>query len=634
MTSIIGQSLLICLCIVAFCQSILRPNLFARLSAKVYSHIMVIGVCTQAYLALATFSTLVYAYLVGDFSITNVFFNSHSLTPFLYKISGAWSNHEGSLLLWLVLLCLYLLAFCIAKRHSINQSSHLTLRIMSSVIFGFGLFIFITSNPFTKIIKLPINEGLGMNPMLQDPLQAIHPPTLYLGYVGALVPFAITSSHMLLQSSLNQIAKDVHYWTLWAFGWLTAGIALGSIWAYYELGWGGWWFWDPVENASLLPWLATLGLIHGVYNVKLGKNSQFFLIFALLPFILSLVGTFIVRSGFITSVHAFADDPSRGLGIMAMIIIAITYSIYCWLKYNPKHQMSVVAITSRSGLITIFYGVLFIVLLTIIIATISPPLASYFFKKAITLGPPYFNQTIVPMSLGITLIIGIIGYVPWRSAFSLNNIQTPLSIFLILVVCYLFYLQLDLSSMVFYDIFILFALWTIIVTILSYKRLKLSVIMSHVGFAIIVLAMAAQTKYAKENITYLKVGQNTTIGEYRINLKSIDMVRGSNYIAHQAVFNIYRKNILITHLTPEHRAYPVKGIIHNETSVKPLNILHNIYIALGQEQEDKSWVVRIYYHPFVNLIWLGALLIFLTILITCSRRWFCLNNGNNRPHNG
>ena len=567
--------------------------------------------------SLVSFFSLMYSHVVSDFSLINVFQNSHTTKPLLYKISGVWGNHEGSMLLWILVLTIF--NFFIFKLYNQTNSKFVSkvLETQALITVGFVLFTILTSNPFERMDVVQTN-GLGFNPILQDPALAIHPPLLYIGYVGFSAAFSMSIATL----SLGNNEKILWYsymkpFVIAAWTFLTIGIALGSVWAYYELGWGGWWFWDPVENASFMPWLLGTALLHSLITVEKKKSLQsWVLLLSILAFLLSVVGTFLVRSGILTSIHTFALDPSRGIYILAFTAILGGYSLILFGLKSKKHfNNSYFSFFSKEGSILVNNILMVIVCASVFLGTIYPLLVEAFTNNKISVGEPYYNSTVIPIMIPAILVMGIGPMLSWgredKSKIFKKIFPSILLTAIITIFIFLFYQTYSFIGIV----GILLAFWIISnsVIILFRKKENLSngMIIAHLGIGLLILGITGSSVWQEEKITQMKIGNETNIQEYNIILKEINEIKGPNYLALQGNFFVYDKNKnIIAKLKPENRFYPIRNNFTTEASIHT-NLLRDLYIVLGEGNLNDGWVVRIYYNPLVIWIWIGALTIFL-----------------------
>jgi len=581
--------------------------------------ISVIGLLISS---LISFFLLMYSHVVSDFSVLNVFQNSHTTKPLLYKVSGTWGNHEGSMLLWILVLTIF--NYFIFKLYNEKNSIFIskTLETQAFITAGFILFTVLTSNPF-EIISPTQADGLGFNPILQDPALAIHPPLLYIGYVGFSAVFSISIATLALENN-EKIPWHSYMkpFVVAAWTFLTIGIAFGAVWAYYELGWGGWWFWDPVENASFMPWLLGTALLHSLITVEKKKSLQsWVLLLSILAFLLSVVGTFLVRSGILTSVHTFALDPSRGIYILAFTAILGGYSLILFgLKSKKYLNNSYFSFFSKEGSILINNILMVVVCSSVFLGTIYPLLVEAFTNNKISVGEPYYNTTVVPIMIPAILIMGIGPILSWgkgdKSKTFKKIFPSVLLTAIITLFIFLFYQSYSLIGVV----GIVLAFWIISnnIIILFQKRENLSngMIVAHLGIGLLILGITGSSVWQEEKIIQMKVNNETNIKEYNIIFKEINEIKGPNYFALQGNFFVYDKNKnIITKLQPENRFYPVTNNFTTEVSIHT-NLLRDLYMVLGEGNLNDGWIVRIYYNPLVIWIWIGALTIFLGGLIS------------------
>ena len=615
----------------AFFFAVLQFVISYRKNNKSTLYFNKIAVNGLLFFTFLSFLSLMYSYLVSDFSVANVFQNSHTTKPLLYKIAAVWGNHEGSMLLWILVLVIF--NYFIFKLYNKTNSVFIskTLETQAFITIGFLLFTLLTSNPFERIIPVPTN-GLGFNPILQDPALAIHPPLLYIGYVGFSAAFSFSISAM----SIESIEKVPWYnymkpFVLAAWTFLTIGIAFGSIWAYYELGWGGWWFWDPVENASFMPWLLGTALVHSLVTVEKKMMLQkWVLLLAILAFLLSVVGTFLVRSGILTSVHTFALDPARGIYILVFIGILGAYSLILFALNSKKFlDKNYVSFLSREGSILVNNILMIVVCFSVFLGTIYPLIIEAFSNNKISVGEPYYNSTVVPIIIPAILVMGIGPLLSWKkiNIIKILKITFP-SIVLTIIVTTIFLWKYQ-SYNVFGLIGIVLSCWiisNIVITLFEQLNMKgktnkftqnnipkfpIGMVLAHLGIALLILGVTGSSVWQKEKILRMKVNDETIIHNYNIVFKEIKEVVGKNYIALQGNFWIYnKKNNIITKLNPENRFYPVTNNSTTEASIHT-NLLRDLYIVLGDGNQKDGWVVRVYYNPLVVWIWIGAFVIFL-----------------------
>ena len=566
--------------------------------------------------SLVSFFILMYSHIISDFSLLNVFQNSHTTKPMLYKISGMWGNHEGSMLLWILVLTIF--NYFIFKFCKKNNSKFVlkTLETQAFISIGFILFTIITSNPFEKIIPVPEN-GLGFNPILQDPALAIHPPLLYIGYVGLSAAFSIGVATL----SLNNYEKIPWYsymkpFVITAWTFLTIGIALGSIWAYYELGWGGWWFWDPVENASFMPWLLATALLHTLIIVERKKSLQTWaLLLSILAFLLSVVGTFLVRSGILTSVHTFALDPSRGIYILLFTAVLGIYALMLfWKKSEKFFDNNYFAFFSKEGSILLNNVLMVVVCATVFLGTIYPLLIEALTNNKISVGEPFYNSTVIPIITPAILVMGFGPLMSWTKEDKLKIFKKifPSILFTGITTTFIFLFYQSYSAVGILGIILAF--WIIsnnlFMIFKKNRNYSTSMIISHLGVGLLILGITGSSVWQKEKITRMKINDKTKIEKYNITFDKIEEVKGSNYVAIRGNFLVYdQKQKIVTILKPENRFYPVENNFTTEASIHT-NLSRDLYIVLGDGNLKDGWVVRIYHNPLVIWIWIGSIVIF------------------------
>ena len=566
---------------------------------------------------LISFFSLMYSYIVSDFSVMNVFQNSHTTKPLVYKVSAVWGNHEGSMLLWMLVLTIF--NYFIFKLYNQINSTFISkaLETQAFIIIGFLLFTLLTSNPFERILPAQPN-GLGFNPILQDPALAIHPPLLYIGYVGFSAAFSLSIATLSLRNNEKipwYIYMKPFVIASWTF--LTIGIAFGSVWAYYELGWGGWWFWDPVENASFMPWLLGTALLHSLIIVEKKKSLQsWVLLLSILAFLLSVVGTFLVRSGILTSVHTFALDPSRGIYILAFTALLGGYSLILFgLKSKKYIKNNYFSFFSKEGSILVNNILMVIVCATVFLGTIYPLLIEAFTNNKISVGEPYYNSTVVPIMIPAILVMGIGPMLSWgredKSKIFKKIFPSILLTIIITVFIFLFYQSYNLIGIV----GIILAFWIIsnnfIILFQKIPNRSSGMIIAHLGIGLLILGITGSSVWQEEKIARMKINSEIKIKKYNIVFKEINEIRGPNYVALKGNFLVYdEKKTIITKLKPENRFYPITNNFTTEASIHT-NLLRDLYIVLGEGNINDGWVVRIYYNPLVIWIWIGALTIFL-----------------------
>ena len=577
----------------------------------------------QLFFVITSFLGLIISFINSDFSNETVFNHSHTTKPLFYKISGTWGNHEGSLLLWLLVLNLFIFLFLLKSKEQDKNYRILTLLFQQVIIIGFFIFIIKTSNPFNYIFPIP-TEGLGLNPILQDPALAIHPPILYLGYVGSSVIFSAT----LAATSLNYIsknwAKHIKTWVLWSWIFLTLGILLGSIWAYYELGWGGFWFWDPVENVSLMPWIALTTLLHCILILERRKIlTSWVIILSISTFTLSMCGTFLVRSGILNSVHTFANDPERGLYILIFLFCLIFLSLFIFFFYhktedNQKYDFFWLSKES-SILVNNWFMMYFLVV--ILIGTIYPIFLEVINSEKISVGPPFYIKLITPFLIPFLFAMAIGPKLKWIKSDIQNKIN--LSIFLII--------SFILSILIIKNLKVNFLVNTILVTSALYLFLvtskeflikginNLAQNLAHFGFSLLILSILFNNFFSTEVITNLKIGETFKSEKINITFESIEKKEIKNYSSIIGKININDPKGLNQTLEPELRIYNQPNIVTSEADIKT-NLFSDKFITMNLVQNQDYFNIRYQIKPFMIWIWLSVLLICSGGLISLFRK--------------
>jgi len=578
-----------------------------------------------------SFACLVQAFVVDDFSVAYVASNSNSLLPMHFKVSAVWGGHEGSLLLWGLILTTWAFAVAIFSRNLPIDMVALVLAVMGMITVGFLLFMLFTSNPFDRLLPFSPVDGNDLNPLLQDPGLIFHPPMLYMGYVGFSVAFSFAIAALLSGRLDSAWARWSRPWTTVAWCFLTLGIALGSWWAYYELGWGGWWFWDPVENASFMPWLVGTALIHSLaVTEKRGAFKSWTILLAIFTFSLSLLGTFLVRSGVLTSVHAFATDPERGVFILGFLLVVIGGSLTLFaLKAPVVKSVAKFDWLSRETMLLINNIILVVTMLTVLLGTLYPLFADALGWGKISVGPPYFNFFFVPFMGILCLFMGLGPLSLWKKTSKeklLEHVKHPAWLSAVLATIFPFFYGETYSITAAIAVFV--ALWIAFTTIVDLRQKtrnadsffvglrKLTksyygMVAAHFGVAILVIGVCLNTIYSDQRDLRLEEGQRTTLGNYEYEFNRVEQVRGPNYIAQRAYMNVYDNGQLIAALKPEKRQYVTTGDIMTEAGIKS-SIAGDLFVALGEELEpnenDKAaWAVRIHNKPFVTWIWFSSL---------------------------
>ncbi len=574
-----------------------------------------------------SFLALTFAYLNSDFSVLNVVQNSHSAKPLIYKISGVWGNHEGSMLLWVLILALFGGVVALARNSIPMRLQANTLAVQASITIAFLLFILTTSNPFTRVVPAPL-EGQDLNPLLQDPGLAIHPPLLYIGYVGFSISFAFACA-ALIDGRIDAVwARIVRPWTLGAWAFLTLGIAMGSYWAYYELGWGGWWFWDPVENASLMPWLAGTALLHStVVMEKRDALKVWTILLAILTFSLSLLGTFLVRSGVLTSVHSFAVDPERGVFILGILILFIggSLTLFAWRAPMLK-QGGLFAPISREGALVLNNLFLATACATVFIGTLYPLALEVLTGEKISVGAPFFNFTFLPLIVPLLLLLPLGQTLAWKRGNFLGTAQRLYAVFGIALLATVAMLAFQYGGPVAAPLGIGLGVYLVLgslneILTRSWSRgTPLSVAwrkarglprsawgttIAHTGVGLTVIGIAA-TAWGVEAIGSLKPGERLKAGDYEIRLERVIPRVEANYREDAAVLTVIGAGREIGALETMKRLYATRGMPTTEAGILTTG-LGQVYASIGEVQADGSIGMRFYHKPLVLLIWIGAL---------------------------
>ncbi len=575
----------------------------------------------------AAFALLTAAFLQDDFSLAVVAGNSNSLLPPIYKFSAVWGNHEGSLLLWVLILAGWMTAVAVYSRGLPLKVLARVLGVMGLVSSGFTAFSLFTSNPFARLLPGTPADGRDLNPLLQDPGLIIHPPLLYMGYVGFAVPFAFAIAALLGGRLDAAWARWSRPWTNVAWGFLTLGIMLGSWWAYYELGWGGWWFWDPVENASFMPWLVGTALLHSLaVTEKRGLFRSWTVLLAIAAFSLSLLGTFLVRSGVVTSVHAFASDPERGLFILAFLAIVIGGSLALYALRAPAVASRIrYEAVSREALLLFNNFVFSIAALTVLLGTLFPLLMDALGQGKYSVGPPYFNAVFVPMMALLMPFMGVGPLSRWKRdtvARWWHELLVPGAVVLVAAFVLPF---LGDEFNIWVSLAVLLSGWLVAGLLrdawhrtrtargLSAKLRRLTpsywgMQLAHLGFAMAVVGAVVVTQHSIEHDLRMAVGDTEELAGYRFELVDIVNADGPNYRADSTVFRISKGDVLLGELRPEKRRYIASGQVMTEAAIDS-SFTRDLYVAMGEPLDGGAWAIRLQYKPLVVWIWLGAILI-------------------------
>ena len=591
-----------------------------NLDSKIFSALSV-----QSLMVLISFFSLIYAFIISDFSNETVYNNSHTTKPLFYKISGSWGNHEGSLLLWLLVLTIFLFVFLISSKKLLNKYRLLTILFQELIIIGFLLFILFTSNPFLNLFPIP-KEGTGLNPILQDPALAIHPPLLYLGFVGSSIYFSQALASLISKFYGKNFANIVRPWVLVSWFFQTLGILVGSIWAYYELGWGGFWFWDPVENSSLIPWFLMTALLHSI--LVLSRRESLYLwviVLSILTFTMSVTGTFLVRSGILNSVHTFANDPSRGLYILVFLSTMIFSSLYIFYKFSPKEELGFKLFSKEFFILTNNWFMIFF-LITVLIGTIYPLFLEIIANEKISIGPPYYNTILAPFLVPLLFLMSF-GPRTGLIAYKKSKITQPLSILSLSIFVILFFIYFTNQKNILINVILISAIYLILQTFLDlFKNIRnrteylFSTGFSHIGFGFLILFISLNSIFSVEYDFNMKIGEKRKMNKYEIILQDLEISSEKNYKKFVGDLKIfYNKNNSTEFLRPEIRIYDQPETITYEASIKS-NILSDTYVTMSNISKSDFYNIKFQKKPFMNLIWFSTILIAFGGLIRILKR--------------
>ncbi len=598
----------------------------------------------QFALTALSFGALMWAFVTSDFSLKLVVANSHSAKPMLYKISGTWGNHEGSMLLWVLIVTLF---GAMAAWFGGGLPPTLRARVLSvqsAIAVAFFAFILFTSNPFLRLATPPF-DGQDLNPLLQDPGLAFHPPFLYLGYVGLSMSFSFAVAALIEGRIDAAWGRWVRPWTLAAWVFLTIGIALGSWWAYYELGWGGFWFWDPVENASFMPWLLAAALLHSAIVVEKRESlKSWTILLAILAFGFSLIGTFIVRSGLLTSVHAFANDPERGVFILMIMAFFMGGALILFaLRAGAMEAKGVFGVVSRESALVMNNLLLAVACFVVFVGTMWPLLAEMFFDRKLSVGPPFFNAAFTPFMVALGLIMPIGSVMPWKRA-GIKRALYPLR--------YVFVLALAVGGLAFAmqtgrsmlgPIGLFLGAWLIMGTgvelalrtgrgsnrlqrLRRLPRADWGKATAHAGMGVTIAGVAGLTAWSLDDIRVAQIDQPFDVGSYTLTLRGVEELRGPNYLSTMANVTLSQDGQVIAQLQPEKRFYPVAQMPTTEAAID-YNLLRDVYVVIGDAQTGGGWAVRTYIKPLTNWIWIGCAMMALGGLLSLTDRRFRVGAG-------
>jgi len=577
----------------------------------------------QLVFVIVSFMSLILSFINSDFSNETVFNNSHTTKPLFYKISGTWGNHEGSLLLWLLVLTLFIFLFLIKSREQPKKYRILTLLFQQIIIIGFFLFVLMTSNPFNYLFPIP-TEGLGLNPILQDPALAIHPPILYLGYVGTSIIF----SSSLAAVTQNYISKEwgqhIKKWVLLSWIFLTIGIMLGSIWAYYELGWGGFWFWDPVENVSLMPWLTLTALLHCIIVLeRRAALTSWVVILSITTFTLSMCGTFLVRSGILNSVHTFANDPARGVFILIFLFILIILSLGIFFFFHKESNKKTNNFfwLSRETSILLNNWFLMYFLSVVLIGTVYPIFLDVISSEKISVGPPFYQKLIVPFLIPFLFFMSLGPKLKWIKS-KIENKNSLIITFIISVMLTFFIIKNLTTELLFHTILVsaaFFLFFTTLKELFIKKFNNVSQTVAHFGFSLLILSILFNNILSSEITTNIKIGEKYSYSKGEIFFKKIEETKESNFNSIIAYFEIKNENGNIVELSPEIRVYNQPVIITSEADIKT-TFLEDKFLVMNLVKGNEYFNIRYQVKPFMIWIWISVLLLSLGGLMSLFKK--------------
>ena len=577
----------------------------------------------QLVFVIVSFLSLIVSFIKSDFSNETVFNNSHTTKPLFYKISGTWGNHEGSLLLWLLVLTLFIFLFLIKSREQPKKYRILTLLFQQIIIIGFFLFVLMTSNPFNYLFPIP-NEGLGLNPILQDPALAIHPPILYLGYVGTSIIFSSSLAAVTQNYVTKEWGQHIKKWVLVSWIFLTIGIMLGSIWAYYELGWGGFWFWDPVENVSLMPWLTLTALLHCIVVLERRVSlTSWAVILSITTFTLSMCGTFLVRSGILNSVHTFANDPARGIFILIFLFALIVLSLgifFIFHKENNKNSNNFFWLSRETSILINNWFMMYF-LSVVLIGTVYPIFLDVISSEKISVGPPFYQKLIVPFLIPFLLFMSLGPRLKWIKS-KIENKNSLIITFIISVMLTFFIIKNLTADLLFYTVLIsaaFFLFFTTLKELFIKKFNNISQTVSHFGFSLLILSILFNSILSSEIITNIKIGERYDYNKGEIFFKKIEEKKESNFNSIIASFEIKDKNGKTIELKPEIRIYNQPIIITSEADIRT-TLLEDKFLVMNLVKGNEYFNIRYQVKPFMVWIWISVLLLSLGGLMSLFKR--------------
>jgi cytochrome c-type biogenesis protein CcmF len=600
----------------------------------------------QLVFVVIAFACLAWSFVGNDFSVLNVASNSNSLLPLRYRFAATWGSHEGSLLLWVLMLNLWMTAVSVFSRRLPSEMVARILSVMAMISIGFLLFLLFTSNPFERLLP-PAADGRDLNPLLQDPGMVIHPPMLYMGYVGFSVAFAFAIAALIGGQLDATWARWSRPWTTMAWAFLTVGIAMGSGWAYYVLGWGGWWFWDPVENASFMPWLVGTALVHSLaVSEKRGGFKIWTVLLAIIAFSLSLLGTFLVRSGVLTSVHAFATDPKRGIFILAFLALVIGAALALFAWRAPKVGLGgAFALISRESALLVNNVLLVVAAAAVLLGTLYPLFLDALGLGKISVGPPYFESVFVPLMAPAVFLMGIAPFARWKQDQPLD-LALRLKWALVVAIASALLLPFTLGHWTpLLALGILLAVWVAVAGVINLRERVLQLrastsasvskallrlprgywgmLVAHFGVAVFVVGVTLVRGYEVEKDVRMNPGDTVAAGGYQFRLDGLKRIQGPNYDATRGAISVTRNERPVATLHPEKRFFTVQQMPMTEAAIDT-GVTRDLYVSLGEPLPDGAWVVRVYYKPFVSWIWGGAFLMALGGIIAVTDRRYRL----------
>ncbi len=574
----------------------------------------------QAFFLLIAYALLTYAFLVHDFSVRYVASHAHTLLPWPYRISAVWGAHEGSILLWVMLLSVWSAAFIFfsAKKIPLRIQANM-IGILGLLSLGFLTFLIFTSNPFLRLLPQIPTEGLGLNPLLQDPGLAIHPPMLYMGYVGFAVTFAVAMAALLEGQFDAKWVRWLKPWVLLAWAFLTFGITLGSWWAYRVLGWGGWWFWDPVENAALLPWLTATALLHSLVLVEKRHTFKVWaLLLAILTFCLSLLGTFLVRSGVLISVHAFANDPLRGSFLLKflMAVVGSALLLFAWRSPILRSERGF-QFLSKETFLLMNNIILFVLTLSVLFGTLYPLFLDALNLGKISVGSPYFNFIFIPLILPLMLLMSVGPFCQWQKTKNhrvWQALRWPLAVSVVLTVIMMFFLKISSGERVVGLFVAIFLMGSTMVWYGQHRRC-LGMSLAHMGVGVCAIGVIFSTLLQAQSEIRITPGEVATLQGYQFKFLGVREVQGENYAAVVGDFSVFWHQKAVDRLSPEKRRYVSSPSLMSQAAIST-NLFRDLYVVLGAPLDKEAWAVRIYVKPFVRFIWLGGVMMLLGGLLS------------------